>query len=144
MEIGIENKGASTGVDAANTQRLPIIVRGVRLFYEILAWAFLLCIIVQVFIAGLASFMDPADWEIHKMFVRIFALTPLVMFLLTFVGRIRGQVRWLCLGLFGMVIFQFLTVQIFTSAFVLAAFHPVIALLLFWGSVTTVKRIPRG
>ncbi|MFD0696762.1 DUF6220 domain-containing protein [Paenibacillus sp. GCM10027628] len=114
-----------------------------RLIFEILAWLFLLCIIVQVFIAGMATFSDSTDWEIHRTFVRSFALTPLVMFLLTFAGKMNGKVRWLSLGLFALIIFQFLTVQVFKSVFVLAALHPVIALLLFWGSITTLRRIPR-
>ncbi|MEW9702217.1 SDR family oxidoreductase [Paenibacillus sp. SI8] len=60
-----------------------------RLIYNILAWLFLACIVVQVFIAGMAIFADPVNWSAHKTFVKIFVLIPLIMYLLTFVGRIN-------------------------------------------------------
>jgi mercuric ion transport protein len=140
MEMSSENKRGSKSPYAEESTRLPGFVRASRLVYEILAWLFLICILIQVFIAGMATFTDPADWETHKAFVRMFALAPLVMFLLTFSGRIKGRIRWISLGLFGLVIFQFLTVQIFSSVFVLTALHPVIAMLMFWGSILTLKR----
>ncbi|WP_442600543.1 DUF6220 domain-containing protein [Paenibacillus sp. KN14-4R] len=113
-----------------------------RLIYKGLAWIFLICIVVQVFIAGIATFSDPANWALHRTFAKIFALVPLVMFLLTFVGGIKGNDRWISLGLFLLMVFQFLTIQVFSSVTVLASFHPVIAMLLFWGAVTTVRTIP--
>ncbi|WP_409346736.1 DUF6220 domain-containing protein [Paenibacillus sp. MBLB4367] len=108
--------------------------------FKILAWIFLACIVAQVFIAGMATFSDAASWSVHKSFVKMFALVPLIMFLLTFIVGIKGLKRWISLGLFVLVVFQFLTIQVFSSANVIAALHPVIALLLFWGSVGTVKK----
>ncbi|TCZ80790.1 hypothetical protein E0485_00400 [Paenibacillus albiflavus] len=113
------------------------------LIFKIVAWAFLACIVMQVFIAGLATFLDASNWEVHKSFVQIFALAPLLMFLLTFVSGIKGFKRWVSLGLFALVVFQFLTMQVFSSTGVIAALHPVVALLLFWGSVITVKNDPK-
>ncbi|MET3292445.1 UNVERIFIED_CONTAM: mercuric ion transport protein [Brevibacillus sp. OAP136] len=110
-----------------------------RLLYKGLAWIFLSCIVLQVFIAGLATFSTPVNWALHQSFVKIFAFVPLVMFLLTFIGGIKGRDRWISLWLFLLIVFQFLTIQVFASVFVLASLHPVIALLLFWGSVITVR-----
>ncbi|GAA3400738.1 DUF6220 domain-containing protein [Paenibacillus hodogayensis] len=107
--------------------------------FKLLAWAFLACIVAQVFIAGLATFSDASNWEIHSSFVKRFALAPLLMFLLTFVSGIKGMKRWVSLGLFALVVFQFLSIQVFSSAGVIAALHPVVAMLLFWGSVKTVQ-----
>jgi 3-oxoacyl-[acyl-carrier protein] reductase len=39
-----------------------------------------------------------------------------------------------------LVVFNFLTIRVFSSAYLIAALHPVIALLLFGGSVRTVKK----
>jgi hypothetical protein len=114
--------------------------RAVRIIYLALAWVFLLCILAQVVIAGMATFTDPSDWELHVAFVKGFAMVPLAMFLLTFVGRISGRNRWISLALFGLIVFQFLSVQVFSSIPAISALHPLIALLLFWGSITTVKR----
>ena len=108
--------------------------------YKILAWLFLACIVAQVFIAGMATFSDAANWSVHKSFVKMFALVPFIMFLLTFVSDIKGLKRWITLGLFVLVVVQFLTIQVFSSVEVIAALHPVIALLMFWGSVRTVRR----
>ncbi|UVI27316.1 DUF6220 domain-containing protein [Paenibacillus spongiae] len=79
----------------------------------------------------------------HRSFVKLFALAPLLMFLMTFVNGIKGIKRWVSLGLFALVVFQFLSVQVFSSAGVIAALHPVVAMLLFWGSVITVKNNPK-
>ncbi|WP_282935526.1 DUF6220 domain-containing protein [Paenibacillus sp. RC67] len=110
------------------------------LIFKILAWIFLACIVMQVFIAGMATFSEAANWSVHKSFVKMFALVPLIMFLLTFVSDVKGLKRWISLGLFALIVFQFLTIQVFSSTGVIAALHPVIALLLFWGSVRMVKK----
>lgn len=107
--------------------------------YRILAWVFLVCIIIQVFLAGLATFGDPSNWQAHSLFVKTFAWVPLVMFLFTFIGGIHGFGRFLSLALFLLVILQFLTVQVFASDLVIAALHPILAVLLFWGSISAVR-----
>ncbi len=107
-----------------------------RYVYNILAISFLLCLVVQAFIAGLAVFTDAVYWGSHTEFVRYFAFMPLVMFLLTFIAKIGGVQRWLSLGMFGAVIFQFLNIQALPSAAVL---HPVIALILFAMSFIVVR-----
>jgi len=108
--------------------------------YRILAWAFFGCIVIQVFLAGMATFEDPSKWQVHALFVKIFAMVPLVMFLLTFIGGIKGRDRFLSLALFLLVVIQFLTVQVFSSVFVIAALHPLIAMLLFWGSISAASK----
>ncbi|MFC5401353.1 DUF6220 domain-containing protein [Cohnella soli] len=108
--------------------------------FKVLAWIFLICIVSQVFIAGLAIFSDADNWSVHTSFVKTFALAPLIMFLMTFVGGIKGLKRWVSLGLFALVVFQFLSIQVFSSSSIIAALHPVVALLLFWGAVVTVKK----
>ncbi|WP_256757437.1 DUF6220 domain-containing protein [Cohnella sp. WQ 127256] len=119
-------------------------MRVARRIYTIIAWVFLVCIVIQIFIAGLATFSDSTNWEAHRTFVKFFALTPLIMFLLTFVGGIKGRGRWISLGLFLLIVLQFQTVQLFSSIGAIAALHPVIAMLLFWGAVTTVKKSNNG
>ncbi|KQL50021.1 hypothetical protein AN963_10225 [Brevibacillus choshinensis] len=111
-----------------------------RIVYRILAWAFLGCIVIQVFLAGMATFGDPSKWLTHSLFVKIFAMVPLAMFLLAFIGGIKGRDRFLSLALFLLVVIQFLTVQVFSSVFVIAALHPLIAMLLFWGSIAAVRK----
>ncbi|MEF3306196.1 DUF6220 domain-containing protein [Paenibacillus sp. GYB003] len=119
------------------------IVRTGRLLYAVLAWIFLFCIVAQAFIAGLAVFAGADNWALHTSFVRAFALLPLILFLLTFVGDIRGGQRWLALGLFACIVLQFVTATALSSVPAMAALHPVVALLLFWGSLRSVTRLNR-
>lgn len=42
-----------------------------RIFYMILAWFFMISILVQVFFAGTAMFVTPGDWEMHRKFVNL-------------------------------------------------------------------------
>lgn len=74
------------------------IVQMGRFMFRILAWGFLTCIVAQVFIAGMATFSDAANWSVHTSFVKIFAFVPLIMFLLTFVGGQKGLNSWISLG----------------------------------------------
>ena len=113
------------------------------LLFKIVAWVLLACIVAQAFIAGLATFSDAANWELHRSFVKGFALAPLLLFLLSYASGIKGMKRWVSLGLFALVVFQFVSIQVFSSAGVIAALHPVAAMLLFWGSVITVKSNPK-
>lgn len=112
------------------------------LLFKIVAWVFLACIAAQAFIAGLATFSDASNWELHRTFVKGFALAPLLLFLLTYVSGIKGIKRWVSLGLFALVVFQFVSIQVFSSTVIIAALHPVVAMLLFWGSAITVKNNP--
>lgn len=125
-----------------SAKRSPI-VRVVRLIFALLAWVFLLCIVAQVFIAGLGVFAGADNWATHTAFVRTFAILPLILFVLTFAGAIRGELRWLSLGLFVCIILQFVTATALSSVPAMAALHPVVALLLFWGSLRTVTRLHR-
>lgn len=111
-----------------------------RFAYRFLAWVFLACIVVQIVLAGMALFGDPSGWRTHASFVNWFAWVPLAMFLLTFAGGIKGLDRYLSLALLLLVILQFMTVHLFASVIAIAALHPLLAMLLFWGSVTSVRR----
>ncbi|WP_202077617.1 DUF6220 domain-containing protein [Caldalkalibacillus salinus] len=119
----------------ASISRLEI----VRVAYLALAWIFMSCLLVQMFLAGLALFTPTMDWSMHRTFVEFFAPIPLVMFLLAL--PLRRQ-RWLSLSLFILVALQFMTIHLAIP--IIAALHPVIALLLFWGALVTVKRHPSG
>jgi hypothetical protein len=60
------------------------------------------------------------------------------MFLSSYLGNIKGSKRWIPLLLLVMIVLKYVTVGI-TSLRMIAAVHPVIALLMFWGSIATIK-----
>ncbi|MFC5649483.1 DUF6220 domain-containing protein [Paenibacillus solisilvae] len=113
-------------------------IRSVRFVYGLLAAGYLICVILQVFFAGLGLFVDNQELALHRVFANYFESVSVVMFLLSFAGRIRGGLRWLPLGLFALTSLQHLTIQTFTGF--LPALHTVDALLLFGVSMHAAKR----
>ncbi len=113
-------------------------IRSVRFVYGLLASGYLICVILQVFFAGLGIFVDNQDLELHRVFANYFEFGSVVMFLLSFAGRIRGRLRWMTLGLFALTSLQHLTIQTFSGF--LPAFHTVDALILFGISMHLAKR----
>jgi len=104
--------------------------------YWALAWAFVVCVGVQVFLAGMAVFVDALNWVRHVNFVHYFELVPALMVVLAFVaGMPRGEGLYL-----RPVILLFLTGMQYYFAgsgrTPLAALHPVNALVIFWLAMT--------
>jgi hypothetical protein len=112
-------------------------IRSVRFVYGVLAAGYLACVVLQVFFAGLGIFVDSNDLALHRTFANYFEMASILMFLISFAGRIRGSLRWLTLGLFALTSLQHMTIQF--SGF-LPAIHTVDALLLFWISLHLTKR----
>jgi uncharacterized integral membrane protein len=112
-------------------------IRTVRFIYGVLAAGYLVCVILQVFFAGLGIFVNSNDLQLHRTFANYFELASIIMFLLSFAGRIRGSLRWFTLGLFALTSLQHMTLQF--SGF-LPAIHTIDALLLFWISLHLTKR----
>lgn len=118
---------------------LPAYVRYARYGFAAVAVVFAACIIVQVFIAGLATFVDMGDWAMHKSFVKLFSPLPFVLIALSFIGRMSWKARLLSVALFLLIVSQFLTSVFAAELSVLAALHPVIALILFWCSIHVMR-----
>lgn len=101
-------------------------IRYSRFIYSIFAWIFVLSIIIQVFLAGMAVFESPVHWGRHVNFGHLFSVLPLFMFALGFLGRLPRWMIWWSLGLLAMMILQSVTANGLAPAL-----HPVIALVLF-------------
>lgn len=104
-----------------------------RYAYVVLAWAFLVGLLVQVFIIGLALFDDPGAARLHVNVGWILHLAPILIVIAAAVAR-AGRRRILqAVGLAAIVF----VVPILPSlgAPVVAALHPVLALLAFGAAV---------
>jgi hypothetical protein len=134
----VKGKNLNTTNKAGEEDNGSSRIRLVRFVYGLLAAGYLICVILQVFFAGLGVFVDNKDLELHRVFANYFEFVSIVMFLLSFFGRIRGGLRWLTLGLFALTSLQHMTIQTFTGF--LPAFHTIDALLLFWISIHLTKR----
>jgi len=134
-------------MDNANTR-----VRTIRFLYGLLAAGLLVCIVLQVFLAGMGIFVDADNLDMHRTFANYFEFAPLVMFILSFFGQIRGGLRWLALVTLAFSFLQHITIQVFTGS--LQALLAVDALVLFglswymtrrswtWLLLKTTTRIP--
>ena len=127
-ERGVVTLAGAMGAGARPSAR----VRWARRGYLALAWLFVGCVAVQVFLAGMATFVDAARWTWHTGFVHAFEFLPLLMLPVAFLARTPAALRWLTGALFALIWLQYLTANIGGIA---GAFHPVNALLIFWVAV---------
>ena len=82
-----EDKAEITADAAGRARVVGGFSRFSRIAYAALAWLFVACVVCQVFLAGMAIFVDPLNWVRHVGFVHLFGELPLVMLLLAFAGR---------------------------------------------------------
>ncbi len=102
-------------------------LRASRIVYVLLAWAFLLGLLVQVFLIGLYLFSNPSALAEHRSFGWVLHLSPLLVLLFAALAR-AGRRHWL--WALGLAVFVFITPilpGLRSSAPVVAALHPVFA-----------------
>ena len=105
--------------------------RASRLLYAVLAWAFLVGLVVQVFAIGLALFSDPATIEVHRTLGWILHLAPLLILLFAYLARAgRSHWQW-ALALTVVVFVTPILPGLRTQMPAVAAFHPVFAVASF-------------
>lgn len=131
-----EKNAGKAGLAAGNEGKGSTRIRSVRFIYGVLAAGYLICVVLQVFFAGMGVFVDSSDLELHRTFANYFEMVSVIMFLLSFAGRIKGSLRWLPLGLFALTSLQHMSIK-FSG--ILPAIHTVDALLLFWISLHLTK-----
>jgi len=98
------------------------LVRGAHL---VVAWAFVGGVVVQVFLAGLGVFENPARFSVHATWGYTLEILPLVLLGLAAAGRLgRRQVIYAA-ALFGMFMLQSILVALRGELPMIAALHPV-------------------
>lgn len=106
---------------------------GVRQFGRIgslvLGSLFVLSILLQVFLAGGGIFASASWWPMHATFGMSISLLPLAFLLLAWLGRLGARTLWLSGLAFVLVVIQ--TFLISLGVPMLAALHPVNALVIF-------------
>lgn len=99
--------------------------------FAVAAWLYLAGIVMQVFFAG-ASLFELTDWSIHTGLGWGLGSAPLLLLVLAFLARVDRRTVLFTVGLTVAALIQpELAVARHTSP-VLAALHPVNALLVFW------------
>jgi mercuric ion transport protein len=115
----------------------PSYVRFARHAHAVLAFAFLACIVVQVFFAGVGIF--GANWSFHTYFVPLFELMLPPTFVLALVGRLPLVLKLAPVGLWMLVTVQYALANA-GGPDVVAALHPANGLLIFWISLEVARR----
>lgn len=107
-------------------------VKWTRILYLIIAWLFPVAILIQVFLVGLSLFTGQAYWSTHRDVGHTLGVLPLLLVILAYLGRLPRSEKLLIWLQFGVYLVQ---AEVFAAirdvAPLLAAFHPVLALVLF-------------
>jgi hypothetical protein len=99
--------------------------RYARLGFLVVAWLFVACAIVQVFLAGLGVFGVPAgDFATHRAWGYTFSWLILVLVVLALVGRLTRREIGLSLLLIVLFALQSVFVGLHTDYPAVAALHP--------------------
>ena len=110
-------------------------VHGARYAYFALAWGFLAGVVVQVFFIGLALFAGSNNMALHVNLGWILHLVPILILVAAALARAGRQQILLAAALAVIVFIVPILVSLRESAPVVAALHPVGALLAFWVAV---------
>lgn len=100
-----------------------------RLGTLVLGSLFVLSILLQVFLAGGGIFASASWWPMHQTFGMTISLLPLAFLLLAWLGRLGARTLWLSGLAFVLIIIQ--TFLVSSGVPILAALHPVNALVIF-------------
>ncbi|HEX7169859.1 MAG TPA: DUF6220 domain-containing protein [Rubrobacter sp.] len=114
-----------TPLEKVARARPSVPVQLARIAYAVLTSVFVVCVLVQVFFAGMGAF--GADWSYHVSFVHFLEPLPLLMVPVAFVGRLSWGLRLLPLALVVLIGAQYAFANAAVPA---AALHPVNALLI--------------
>lgn len=114
-------------------------VRGARYAYLALAWLFVAGVVLQVFFIGLALFVGSENFALHRDFGYTLQLVPILVLIAALVAR-AGRTRILQAVSLVAVIVVFPTLPLFRDSVpVVAALHPIGALLGFWIGIVVVR-----
>ena len=97
----------------------------IRRAHLVVASLFVAGVVVQVFLAGLGVFDDPARFATHRDWGYMLELLPIVMLVLALVGRLGRRQIAFAIALFAMFILQSILVAVRVDLPMVAALHPV-------------------
>ena len=108
-----------------------------RYIYAAAAWLFVIGVAVQVFLAGMVVVAARLGWDAHRGLGHALAAPLLIMLVTMYLGRMPGSIKRLTWLLFGAYVLQSdILIFLRATAPVLAAVHPVVALVDFALGVT--------
>jgi hypothetical protein len=113
-----------------------------RIGYRLLAWAFVGCIGIQLFLVGLDVFHVLGDTSVHRSFAYVYGWLAPGMVLLAGIGRCPRRQLGLTVLLLVLFALQTYLPTLAGRAPLLAALHAVNALAIAWLAVHLAQRTP--
>jgi hypothetical protein len=111
-------------------------VSGARYVYLGVVWLYLAGILFQVFLAGMGLFGTTRDFEPHVGLGWILHLVPVLLLIVAAVARVGSRLIWWNVALLVVQFIQPILATLRNDQPVVAAFHPVLALVIFWLALT--------
>jgi Family of unknown function (DUF6220) len=109
--------------------------------YLVFAVLFLLAVLGQALLAGLALFWRDSVWSVHAGLGHMAPLFPFVMLILALVGGMGSRLRpYTGLLLAGVLVQTEVFAGLRSVTGLGSAYHPVLAVLLFWGGTVLAQR----
>jgi hypothetical protein len=108
--------------------------------FPVLAWAYVIALAVQVFFAGMYVFAGASNIELHRTMAHVIGLLTFLLVGAVLAGRVTE--KRLTFGVVGLLVVQGMLVHLnqWFGLEMVAALHPVNALVLTYASVTLAKR----
>jgi hypothetical protein len=111
-------------------------VSGARQLYLALVWLYLVGILVQVFLAGMGLFGAARDFQAHIGLGWLLHLVPILLLVAAAVAKVGPRLIWWTVALLVVQFIQPILALARFDAPMVAAFHPVLALVIFWLALT--------
>ena len=111
-------------------------VSGARYVFVAFVWIYVAAILFQVFLAGIGLFGAAKDFEPHAGLGWILHLVPVLLLIVAAVARVGSSLLRLTAALLVVQFVQPILATLRNDAPVAAAFHPVLALVIFWLALT--------
>ena len=118
-----------------------MVARWSRLASPFLAWVFLAAVVVQVFLAGLALFVEAQGWGLHVEVGWIIHLAPILVLIVVALSRPPRAILWVAVALAVVTFIQPILATLRRDVPVAAALHPVVALLIFSLALTLALQV---
>ncbi len=118
-------------------------VRGARYAYVGFAWAFLAGLVIQVFFAGLGLFAGSGNFNSHVSLGWILHLAPILIVGAAALSREERRRFFVAVALAVTVFIVPILVLLRDSSPVIAALHPVGALISFWLAILVARNATR-
>ena len=110
-----------------------------RALFAATAWLFLVGVVAQVTLAGTALF-ELSDWTLHTELGWGLPLVAIFVLVFAFVARLDRRTLWVTLALALAATVQPSLAEARSVSPLVAALHPVNALLVFWLAVVVARR----